>query len=127
VVLSLEPTEALRVLKTYGNPACKTLCNTRPVHAIGVICGDMAYPDMDELKTWISELSEKAWFLDATQAAMALGHPIFGNIMMIGALAGIRVLPLDREDFEAVISKTMSSDKVGVNLQAFDMGAAMVN
>jgi len=126
VVLSLEPTEALRVLKTYGNPRCKTLCNTRPVHAIGVICGDMAYPGIDDLKTWISELSEKAWFLDATEAAMALGHPIFGNIMMIGALAGIRVLPLERDDFEAVISRTMSADKVGVNLQAFDMGVAMV-
>jgi indolepyruvate ferredoxin oxidoreductase beta subunit len=126
VVLSLEPTEALRVLKTYGNPGSKTLCNTRPVHAIGVICGDMPYPDMDNLKTWISELSEKAWFLDATEAAMALGHPIFGNIMMIGALAGIDVLPLDREDFEAVISKTMAADKVDTNLKAFDMGVDMV-
>ena len=42
LVISLEPTEAMRVLATYGNPNVKVLCNTRPVHAIGVISGDQA-------------------------------------------------------------------------------------
>jgi indolepyruvate ferredoxin oxidoreductase beta subunit len=125
-VLSLEPTEALRVLKDYGNPETSVLCNTRPIHAIGVICGDMAYPRIDELKTWVTELSAKAWFLNATETAMELGHPIFGNIMMIGALAGIHVLPLERADFETVISQTLPPDKMDVNMKAFDMGVDMV-
>ena len=46
--------------------------------------------------------------------------------MMIGAAAGIGVLPLDREDFEAAISQTLSSDKVALNLRAYDLGARMV-
>ena len=37
LVISLEPTEAMRVLATYGNPGIKVLCNTRSIHAIGVI------------------------------------------------------------------------------------------
>jgi indolepyruvate ferredoxin oxidoreductase beta subunit len=95
LVISLEPTEAMRVLMTYGNPNIKVLCNTRPIHAIGVISGEQQYPDLDDIISWVAELSEASWFLDATAKALELGNPILGNIMMIGAAAGICALPLD--------------------------------
>ena len=126
LVISLEPTEAIRVLMNYGNPNVRVLCNTRPVHAIGVISGEQRYPSMDELKSWIEELSEDCWFLAATERALELGNPILGNIMMIGAAAGIGALPLDREGFEAAISETLSSDKLALNLKAYDLGVRMV-
>ena len=126
LVISLEPTEAIRVLMNYGNPNVRVLCNTRPVHAIGVISGEQRYPSMDELKSWIEELSEDCWFLEATEKALELGNPILGNIMMIGAAAGIGALPLDREGFEAAISETLSSDKLALNLKAYDLGVRMV-
>ncbi len=126
LVISLEPTEAIRVLINYGNPDVKVLCNTRPVHAIGVISGEHQYPSMDDITSWIEELSDACWFLDATEKALEMGNPILGNIMMIGAAAGIGALPFDREDFEAVISETFSSDKLELNLKAFEMGFDMV-
>ena len=126
LVISLEPSEAMRVLANYGNPNVKVLCNTRPVHAIGVISGDQQYPPIDDLKSWIAELSEACWFLEATEKAMDLGNPILGNIMMIGAAAGIGVLPLARHDFEAVIAEAMSADKLELNLTAYDLGAQMI-
>ena len=126
LVISLEPTEAMRVLMNYGNPKVKVLCNTRPVHAIGVISGEHQYPSMEDVTSWIEELSDACWFLDATDKALEMGNPILGNIMMIGAAAGIGALPLDREDFEAVIAETFSSDKLELNLKAFEMGMGMV-
>lgn len=126
LIISLEPTEAMRVLATYGNPNVKVLCNTRPIHAIGVISGDRQYPDLDEITAWVAELSEASWFLDATEKAMELGNPILGNIMMIGAAAGIGVLPLDRKDFEAALSENLSADKQELNLKAYDLGVGMV-
>jgi indolepyruvate ferredoxin oxidoreductase beta subunit len=126
LVISLEPTEAIRVLMNYGNPKVRVLCNTRPVHGIGVISGEQPYPTMGEIKSWIEELSEGCWFLEATEKALELGNPIFSNIMMIGAAAGIGALPLDKSDFEAAISATLSSDKLELNLQAYDMGIRMV-
>ena len=126
LVVSLEPTEAMRVLANYGNPDVKVLCNTRPVHAIGVISGEQQYPAIDEIKSWIAELSQACWFLAATEKAMEMGNPIFGNIMMIGAVAAIGVLPLARHDFEAVISEAMSADKLEINLTAYDMGNQMI-
>ncbi len=126
LVISLEPTEAIRVLMNYGNPGVKVLCNTRPVHAIGVISGEHEYPSMDDITSWIEELSDACWFLDATEKALEMGNPILGNIMMIGAAAGIGALPFNRKDFEAVISETFSSDKLELNLKAFEMGFDMV-
>ena len=126
LIISLEPTEAMRVLATYGNPNVKVLCNTRPIHAIGVISGDQQYPDLDEITAWVAELSEASWFLDATEKAMELGNPILGNIMMIGAAAGIGVLPLDRKDFEAALAENLSADKLELNLKAYDLGVGMV-
>jgi indolepyruvate ferredoxin oxidoreductase beta subunit len=126
LVISLEPTEAMRVLATYGNPHVKVLCNTRPVHAIGVISGDQQYPVLDDIKSWVTELSEACWFLEATAKAMQLGNPILGNIMMIGAVAGIGVLPLTRNDFKAVIAAAMSADKQQLNLSAYDLGVEMI-
>ena len=126
LIISLEPTEAMRVLATYGNPNVKVLCNTRPIHAIGVISGDQQYPDLDEITAWVAELSEASWFLDATEKAMELGNPILGNIMMIGAAAGIGVLPLYRKDFEAAVAENLSADKQELNLKAYDLGVGMV-
>lgn len=126
VVVSLEPTEALRVLASYGNPDVKTLCNTRPVHSIAVISGDAAYPEPEQLRQWIGELSADAWFLDATEAAMAMGNAIFANIMMIGALSAARLLPVDAPDFETVLAETLGPDKVAVNREAFDKGVDML-
>jgi indolepyruvate ferredoxin oxidoreductase beta subunit len=126
MVISLEPTEALRVLADYGNPDIKVVCNTRPVLAMGVISGEQQYPGLTDIKAWIGELSEASWFLDATKKALELGNPILGNIMMIGAASGIGVLPLEREDFKAAISESLSADKQELNLKAFDTGVEMV-
>ena len=126
LVISLEPTEAMRVLVNYGNPKIKVLCNTRSIHAIGVISGEQNYPDLADIRSWVADLSEASWFMDATDQAMALGNPILGNIMMIGAAAGIAALPLVREDFAAAIAANLSADKQELNLKAYDIGVGMV-
>jgi indolepyruvate ferredoxin oxidoreductase beta subunit len=126
VVVALEPSEGIRVLAAYGNPEVKVVCNTRPIYPIGVICGEQTYPDLEDIKTWVRELSQSAWFIDATEGAVKLGNPILGNMIAVGALAATRVLPLDRAQFEAVLVRKMSPDKVAVNLSAFDMGETMV-
>jgi indolepyruvate ferredoxin oxidoreductase beta subunit len=126
MVLALEPIEALRVLAVYGNPETRVLCNTRPIQPVSVISGDSRYPSPEFLEQGITELTENAWFVNATNAAAKLGNPIFGNIMMIGALAAVGGLPLDRDDFKTAVSSTMASDKVEENLCAYDMGVQMI-
>lgn len=126
LIVSLEPTEALRVLRDYGNPKACVLCNMRPIHAIGVISGETRYPETDQLKQWIRELTQNAWFLDATETALAMGNPIFGNIILVGALAATGLLPLDRDDFRKVIARMIHADKVPQNMAAFDKGRELI-
>lgn len=127
LVISLEPTETIRVLADYGNPKVSVLCNTRPVHSIAVLSGEQRYPSMAEIKSMVTALSAEAWFIDATDIALEMGNPILGNIMMIGAAAGIGVLPLDRDNFRDVVAEIFSTDKTAVNLSAFDKGVASVS
>jgi indolepyruvate ferredoxin oxidoreductase, beta subunit len=126
MIVALEPTEAVRVLRDYGNPQVQVLCNTRPIHSIGVISGEQTYPPLTDIKQWIRELSRSAWFIDATDEALKLGNPVFGNIISVGALAATGALPLDRECFESVLARKMPPDKIPVNLEAFDIGVKMV-
>jgi indolepyruvate ferredoxin oxidoreductase beta subunit len=126
LIMSLEPTEAVRVLNDYGNPDIKLVTNTRPVHSVGVIRGDDNYPSMDELKEWAEKLTAAAWFIDATDEAVKLGSPILGNVLLLGALAGVGDLPLSKAGFREVIDRSMHPDKVELNLKAYDMGLQMI-
>jgi indolepyruvate ferredoxin oxidoreductase beta subunit len=126
VVVALEPTEALRVLQEYGNPAVKVITNTRPVFSVGVIGGERSYPGAEELRGWMEKLTGACWFIDATEEALKLGHPILGNVLLVGALAAIGDLPLDRDGFGRVIARSMAPEKVDINLQAFDKGLEAV-
>jgi indolepyruvate ferredoxin oxidoreductase beta subunit len=127
MIVALEPIEALRVLRDYGNPGVKVLCNTRPIHPIGVICGEQTYPSFEDIRKWIGQLAERTWFIDATEAALNLGNPVFGNIISVGALAATGVLPLDEDTFKEVLQRNMPPDKVTMNVTAYDLGATMVH
>jgi len=127
IVVTLEPIEAIRVLAGYGNPAVKVLTNTRAIYPAGVIAGKLSYPTLDEIKETLKKLSARAWFIDATDEAVKLGNSILGNIIMIGALSAVGDLPVGRDDFTAVISRTLPEEKMADNLKAFDLGVEMMN
>jgi len=126
VVVTLEPIEAIRVLAGYGNPAVKVLTNTRAIYPAGVIAGKLSYPSLDEIKETLKKLSGRVWFIDATDEAVKLGNSILGNIIMIGALSTVDDLPVGRDDFKAILSRTLPAEKMDDNLKAFDLGVAMM-
>ncbi len=122
VVVALEPAEAVRVLAAYGHPGVIVLTNTRPVYPIGVITGELNYPSLEEIRTSLEGISARLWLIDATDTAVRLGNPILANIVMIGALAGAGILPLTLEDFRTAMGRTLSAEKLEVNLKAFATG-----
>ena len=126
IIIALEPVEALRVLVKYGNPDVAVLANSRMVYPMGVIIGDFTYPSLDEIKSAFEKLTAKNWLIDATSVAVELGNPVLSNIVMIGALSSMALLPIDRRAFEKEITKSMSADKRQINLTAFDAGVKML-
>lgn len=126
-IIALEPSEALRLLSIYGNPRVRVLSNTRPIHSVAVIAGDAKYPSMDEIRSSIHELSADAWFVAATDEAVKMGNPIYGNIIILGALAGTGAFPMDRESFKTVISETFPANQFDANVRAYDLGIELVS
>ncbi|OQC52887.1 MAG: indolepyruvate oxidoreductase subunit beta [Deltaproteobacteria bacterium ADurb.Bin022] len=125
-MIALEPVEALRVLTKYGNPDVAVLTNSRMVYPMGVITGEFTYPTIEEVKSMFEKISAKNWIIDATSVAVELGNPVLSNIVMIGALAGTSLLPIDRRAFEKEIAKTIPAGKHQINLKAFDAGVKML-
>lgn len=126
LLVALEPVEGLRILDTYGNPRVMTLLNTRPIHPIDVISGDATYPEVSKVISKIKELSRRVWTLNATEIALEMGDPIFSNIVMLGALCTIDVLPVNRQGFESIIRDLLPSRSLAENLKAFDKGRRLV-
>jgi indolepyruvate ferredoxin oxidoreductase beta subunit len=124
-IIALEPAEGARVLRDYGHEKVFFLSNTRPVFPAGVIAGDAVYPPIDEIRAGVISLVPDARFIDATEEAIRLGRPILGNIVMLGALAETRLLPLDRKAFRAAAEKTAGRNSLAYNLQAYDAGVRL--
>jgi indolepyruvate ferredoxin oxidoreductase, beta subunit len=126
VIVALEPIEAVRVMAAYGNAGSMVIANTRPIYPVQVIAGELEYPSMEKIRDSLSQLTGWSRFLNATEEALTLGSPILGNVIMIGALSAMEVLPFGREDFQAVIAGNLKADKLDINLKAFDRGIKLL-
>ncbi len=125
-IVSLEPAEAVRCLASYGNPGTVILANSHPVYPVGVIKGELEYPPVSEMREAVKRIINSSYFVNATEKAVALGNPILANIVMLGALGGLAVVPFDRDDFRKALDLRLAPENIDINLQAFDAGFAMV-
>jgi indolepyruvate ferredoxin oxidoreductase beta subunit len=124
VILGLEPVETLRVLAQYGNPAVNVITNSRPVYPLSVAIGAARYPTVDEITAALEELSSSAWLINATDIAVELGAPILANVVMVGTLVGVGLLPLRPEEIELEFQESLPGDRLELNLKAFRRGLA---
>jgi len=126
VVLGLEPVEALRVLTGYGYRDTVVITNTRPIYPVDVTSGDERYPEMEELETALRNLSRKLHLIPATERALEMGSPILGNMIMIGALLELNLLPLTAAEFSQTLKQNFQGKRLESNLQALETGAILI-
>jgi indolepyruvate ferredoxin oxidoreductase beta subunit len=126
ILIALEPIEAVRVIRAYGNSVVKVLVNTRAIHPVGVIAGDSEYPSLERIEGALRELTPHVWMLDATEEATKLGNPILSNIIMIGAVSGLNLLPIGIAEFKSVIRDFFPEKLLEVNRRAFEIGKEKV-
>lgn len=126
IIIGLEPVEALRILTTYGNPKTVVLANTRPIYPIGVTSGEEKYPESGEIQGALKELSRQYYSVPATEKAMEMGPPILGNMIMIGALLELDLLPLTAAEFRKTLAKNFNAKRLETNLQALQEGQRIV-
>jgi len=126
IVIGLEPVEALRVLTVYGNPQTVVLSNTRPIYPVDVTSGDEKYPENEEIQQALKDLSRKVHYIPATEKAMEMGSSILGNMIMIGALLELNLLPLSPAEFRKTLGRNFKEARLETNLRALEEGKRAV-
>ena len=126
VIIGLEPLETLRILLEYGNKDSVFIVNSRPIYPLNVISGDVEYPDPEKIRSIIAETGGQLYWLDATEMAVGLGDPILLNMIMLGALCGLSLFPLETKDFKNVLEQVFERSKLEINYKALDMGEKLV-
>ncbi len=121
-IIAIEPVEAIRVLARYGNPNVKVVCNSHPVYPAGVIRGEVDYPSPETIETSVRNLAPDALFTDATKKAVSLGNPILAGIVLLGAICGTGVIPVDRKDLRKALTERLEKEQIELNMEAFDAG-----
>jgi indolepyruvate ferredoxin oxidoreductase, beta subunit len=122
IVLGLEPSESLRMLTAYGQPETYVVTNTRPIYPLEVAGGEAEYPSRETLVRSMGQLSQRAWYIKASEFALELGNPLLTNIVMTGALIGTRLLPLEKVKMERHLKSNFKGEKQAANLKAFELG-----
>ncbi|MFH1134475.1 MAG: indolepyruvate oxidoreductase subunit beta [Pseudomonadota bacterium] len=122
VVLGLEPLETLRILPQFGGPDVQIIVNSRPLPPLNASAGEAVYPNEKILKAALTELSAKLWWVNGSSAAAKLGSAIMTNIVLLGALVGTGLIPLEPEELEKAMQALLSPEKLKKNFTAFRKG-----
>ncbi len=104
VVLGFEPLETRRALSRMS-AGCVVVMNTRPVALTTLTQKGRDYPAVDELVTTIAAVAEQVHCLDATRVAQAVGNARAANVVMLGALASLGLLPFDSDALDWAVER----------------------
>ena len=82
---------------------------------------------MEEIAQALASLSRRVYTIAATEKAMQMGSPILGNMIMIGALLELNLVPLSAGEFQETLAKNFDERKLRINLQALEEGKRSVH
>ncbi len=120
VILSTEPIETLRYIK-YSNKNTKIITDITPVIPFTVSAGMEDYPDLDKI---FEELKKYGllYKIDAVKIAKEAGSILTKNTVMLGALAGIDILPFKSQILLETILENIPKRYKEINKKAFEGG-----
>jgi len=121
VLLSLEPAEALRVVKYIGRRTT-VIMNTFPMLPISVMLKEATYPRIEDITRRLTEIGGKTYTIDATELAKEAGAPESLNIVMLGCYMALGEQVLRLGVVMDAISSNMRGRNLEGNLRAFEMG-----
>ncbi len=125
ILLGFEPLETYRAL-CFLAPKGVAVSNSEPVLPIGVALGREAYPDMDMIRKATDEQAHTSFFLPCLSLAKQAGTPQAANIVLLGALCSLGLIPIDLEQLQTGIRAHLKPKIVDINLRAVELGASAV-
>lgn len=127
-ILSMEPVEALRYIsKIRVNEKERgiVLTDINPVIPSTVSVGEEEYPSLDKVYEEIESVA-RLIKIDALKVAKECGASITKNMVMLGTLAGIDILPFDATIVMDAMKESISERHRKVNEEAFKKGMKFI-
>ncbi len=121
IVLGLEPLEVLRALPKMSERTHVVMCR-HPIVPTALAQRGEPYPSVDGV---VDEIREAAAEVVALEAAECFASPAGRrtlNVFMLGALAGLELLPLGADDLFAAIERQSAPRRLEANRAAFARG-----
>lgn len=119
-ILSSEPIETLRYIQ-YSNKNTKIVTSINPVIPFTVSVGAEEYPNTDLIFKELSKYGE-LYKLDAVKIARDAGGLVTKNIVLLGALAALDVLPFKSDILLETILENVPPKYRDINKKAFESG-----
>ena len=122
VLIGLEPMEALRALPKLSADT-RAVINRGQVVPFPLSMRGEAYPEVDTILDDVRAVAPQTIALDGTALLLeAAGHTRSLNMLMLGALAGLELIELSRDQlWEALVRRTPQK-LLEFNRQAFELG-----
>jgi indolepyruvate ferredoxin oxidoreductase, beta subunit len=122
ILIGFEPLETLRILCEFGTPETVVLLNTVPIPPVGVLMGRTTYPPLEDLLEATRRLAKRLVAIDGVALAHEAGDAQGLNVVMVGALIGLGLLPIELDAMRAELSGSVSARFLEMNLRALDLG-----
>jgi indolepyruvate ferredoxin oxidoreductase, beta subunit len=123
-LVSTEPVEAVRNVM-YVNPKTKLVTDTTPTIPFTVAAGGEPYPKLDAILKDLA-LYAQVYPVDAIKLAKEAGAVITKNIVLLGALSAVDVLPFSHEVLLKAILDDVPAKYQDINKKAFEAGRQAV-
>ncbi len=124
ILVGLEPVETLRALPRARQDTI-IISSTDPVIPQIVKDGLAPYPDLEEPLQRLKETFPRVYLFAGEQMAREAGTGKALNMVVLGALAGLGILPFSRDSFLEAIRKLVKPKFLEANLKAFEAGFAV--
>ena len=121
VLLSLEPSEAVRATEYLG-PGTKVIISTTPVYPIPVLLKEVIYPELPKLTSALERIGCKVYMVDASRLALEADAPASLNIVILGAYASLEAGFLSTDSLKKSMGESLSKRFLEANSKAFDKG-----
>lgn len=122
VLLSLEPSEAVRVPE-YLSPRAVAIINTTPVLPMPVLLGEAKYPPLQVITSALEKIGCTVYTIDAKRIAEEVEAPTSLNVVVLGAYAAMTNV-LSVESLRWALDEALNKRFLDANLRAFNAGYA---
>ena len=125
-IVGMEPLEVLRALPKMSS-ATKVLVSLSQVVPFHLAIKGQGYPDVTQVLEKVRRVTGALYKVDGPSIVKKTGVPRTLNVVILGALAGLKILPFDEHVIWKAVEKRCPPRFLDANQKAFTLGMEAVD